>query len=42
VFAGVMGGALRTLGIPPDAPLRLEASTLGVQVAQTPVAKEKL
>ena len=33
VFAGVMSGALRTLGIPPDAPL---------QVAQSPVAKEKL
>jgi cell division protein FtsI (penicillin-binding protein 3) len=33
VFAGVMSGALRTLGIAPDAPL---------QVAQTPVTKEKL
>jgi cell division protein FtsI (penicillin-binding protein 3) len=33
VFAGVMSGALRTLGIPPDAPL---------QVAQSPGAKEKL
>jgi cell division protein FtsI (penicillin-binding protein 3) len=42
VFAGVMSGALRTLGIPPDAPLRLEASALGVQVAQSSAAKEKL
>jgi cell division protein FtsI (penicillin-binding protein 3) len=42
VFAGVMSGALRTLGIPPDAPRRLEASALGVQVAQSPLAKEKL
>ena len=34
IFAGVMSGALRTLGVPPDAPVR---------VAQgTPVAKEKL
>ena len=31
VFAGVMGGALRTLGVPPDR---------AVQVAQTPTAKE--
>ena len=34
VFAGVMGGALRTLGIAPDAPLRAEGGTPGVQVAQ--------
>lgn len=34
VFAGVMGGALRTLGIAPDAPLRAEGSPPGVQVAQ--------
>ena len=33
VFAGVMGGALRTLGVPPDR---------AVQVAQTPAGKEKL
>jgi cell division protein FtsI (penicillin-binding protein 3) len=33
VFAGVMGGALRTLGVPPDR---------AVQVAQTPAAKEHL
>ena len=33
VFAGVMGGALRTLGVPPDR---------AVQVAQTPTAKEHL
>lgn len=33
VFAGVMSGALRTLGVPPD---------LAVQVAQTPAAKEHL
>ncbi len=33
VFAGVMGGALRTLGVPSD---------LAVQVAQTPGAKEHL
>lgn len=33
VFAGVMGGALRTLGIAPD---------LAVQVAQTPASKERL
>ena len=33
VFAGVMSGALRTLGVPPD---------LAVQVAQTPAGKEKL
>ena len=33
VFAGVMSGALRTLGVPPD---------LAVQVAQSPAAKEHL
>jgi len=33
VFAGVMSGALRTLGVVPD---------IAVQVAQTPAAKEKL
>jgi cell division protein FtsI (penicillin-binding protein 3) len=48
VFAGVMGGALRTLGIAPDAPLRAEGSPPGVQVAQSgnaakaSPAKEKL
>jgi cell division protein FtsI (penicillin-binding protein 3) len=35
VFAAVMGGALRTLGIAPDAPLRAEGSQPGVQVAQS-------
>ncbi|MBS1191475.1 MAG: penicillin-binding protein 2 [Rhodocyclaceae bacterium] len=33
VFSQIMGGALRTLGIPPDAP---------VTMAQAPIAKEKL
>ena len=33
VFAGVMSGALRTLGIAPD---------ISLQVAQTPASKEKL
>jgi len=49
VFAGVMGGALRTLGIPPDALMSKrscsEETPLGcvpLQVAQTPAAKEKL
>jgi cell division protein FtsI (penicillin-binding protein 3) len=54
VFAGVMGGALRTLGIAPDATLRAEPSPVGVQVAQSsrvhnvpgaadvPITKEKL
>lgn len=35
VFAGVMGGALRTLGIAPDAPLHVEGSPPGVKVAQS-------
>jgi len=34
VFAAVMGGALRTLGVPPDAPLQV--------VAKAPAAKESL
>jgi len=35
VFAGVMSGALRTLGIPPDMPIHAEGiATAGVQVAQ--------
>ena len=32
VFAGVMGGALRTLGIAPDAPMRAEGKTLGCRL----------
>ena len=42
VFAGLMGGALRTLGIAPDSPLPVEAAVAGVQVAQTAAAKERL
>ncbi|MBK7423038.1 MAG: penicillin-binding protein 2 [Propionivibrio sp.] len=42
VFAGVMGGALRTLGIAPDAPLRAEGKSLGVQVAQSGNATKAL
>jgi cell division protein FtsI (penicillin-binding protein 3) len=42
VFAGLMGGALRTLGIAPDSPLPVEAAVASVQVAQTAAAKERL
>jgi cell division protein FtsI (penicillin-binding protein 3) len=42
VFAGVMGGALRTLGIPPDQPLHAERGAAGMSVAQGPAAKERL
>ena len=38
VFSGVMGGALRTLGIPQDAPVQV-AQTVG---AKAPVVKERL
>jgi len=34
VFAGVMSGALRTMGIPPDLPLRAETSVAGAKLAQ--------
>ena len=42
VFASVMGGALRTLGIAPDAPLPVHAETVPVRVAQTSPAKAPL
>jgi len=34
VFAGVMSGALRTMGIPPDEPLRADTNAVTVKVAQ--------
>ena len=48
VFAGLMSGALRTLGIPPDAPQRPDGSAAGMQVAlsgeaaKKPAVKEKM
>jgi cell division protein FtsI (penicillin-binding protein 3) len=48
VFAGLMGGALRTLGIPPDAAQRPDGVGGGMQVALTgeaakkPALKEKM
>lgn len=41
VFAGVMSGALRTLGVAPDSPLHPESGP-ALRVAQTPAAREKL
>lgn len=38
VFSGVMGGALRTLGIPPDAPIQVAQTT----TSKASSAKEKL
>ena len=47
VFASVMSGALRTLGIAPDSTLRAEGKASGIQVAQgathsNTAAKEEL
>ncbi len=42
VFASVMSGALRTMGIPPDAPLQVARGTAMPNSASVPVVKEKL
>jgi cell division protein FtsI (penicillin-binding protein 3) len=42
VFSQVMGGALRALGVPPDAPLRPQQVAKGGAVAEPPPEKEAL
>ena len=42
VFASVMSGALRTLGVVPDLPVHPDASPAALRVAQAHPAKEKL